>query len=54
MSLARQGKYAEAQQALAAVHGSAAAAKTAHLWSLFAQMKQSGPQQGAAATPPSH
>lgn len=54
MSLVRQDKYADAVQALSSVPGSAAAVKTAHLWSLYAQVKQGGAAPAQAATPAGH
>ena len=48
ISLIAQGKYADGRTALAKVDGSAARAKAAHLWDLYAQSKM---PQTAAATP---
>ncbi|MBU6443816.1 MAG: hypothetical protein KGR48_07870 [Alphaproteobacteria bacterium] len=47
-ALIAQGKYADGRAALAKVDGSAARAKAAHLWDLYAQSKM---QQTAAAAP---
>jgi len=47
MALVAQGKYDEAIQTLAQVDGNDAARKTAHLWTLYAQIKK-----GPAAAPP--
>lgn len=49
MSLAAQGKYADAEQAFAQVSGNQAALKTAHLWTLYVQSKK-----GAPAAAPAH
>jgi hypothetical protein len=49
MALLAQGKYDEAIQTFGQVGGSAAAQKTAHLWSLYAQAKK-----GSAPAAPAH
>ncbi|MGD0192245.1 MAG: hypothetical protein ABSD74_16005 [Rhizomicrobium sp.] len=56
MALVAQGKYDEAIQVLGQVTGNAAAQKTAHLWSLYAQAKK-GPatsQSLTSAPAPTH
>lgn len=53
ISLAAQGKYPEAREALAKVDGSAARSKAAHLWDLYAQYK-SKPATAATAPAPAH
>lgn len=53
ISLVAQGKYGEGREALAKVDGSAARAKAAHLWDLYAQFK-SKPAAAAAAAPAQH
>jgi hypothetical protein len=47
-----QGKYADAIQTLSQVSGNEAVTKTGHLWSLYAQAKQSHGAAAAPATPP--
>ncbi len=42
MSQVAQGKYADAVQTFNAIKGKPAAVKVAHLWSLYAQIKQTG------------
>lgn len=51
MTLVAQGKYDDAIQALGQVNGNDAARKTAHLWTLYAQIKK-GPAAPAAAPAP--
>jgi hypothetical protein len=46
-----QGKYADAIQTLSQVSGNEAATRTAHLWSLYAQAKQSGRSAATPAAP---
>ncbi len=53
MALAAQEKYDDAIQALGQVNGNQAAKKTAHLWSLYAQIKK-GPAASASAPSPAH
>jgi hypothetical protein len=53
MALAAQGKYDAAIQTFGEVNGNDAARKTAHLWTLYAQMKK-GPAAPAAAPAPAH
>jgi hypothetical protein len=53
MALAAQGKYDAAIQTFGEVNGNDAARKTAHLWTLSAQMKK-GPAAPAAAPAPAH
>ncbi len=54
MLLAAQGKYADAQQTLAGVNGSAARKATAHLWSVYAQAQLKAQGASAQSTPPAH
>ena len=53
MALAAQGKYDDAIQTFGEVNGNDAARKTAHLWTLYAQLKK-GPAAPAAAPAPAH
>jgi tetratricopeptide (TPR) repeat protein len=53
MTLVAQGKYDEAIQTLGQVGGNQAARKTAHLWSVYAQVKK-GAAAPAAAPAPAH
>jgi hypothetical protein len=53
MTLVAQGKYDEAIQTLGQVGGNQAAKKTAHLWSVYAQLKK-GSAAPAAAPAPAH
>ncbi|MBV9571504.1 MAG: hypothetical protein JO056_09720 [Alphaproteobacteria bacterium] len=48
MSQVRQGKNAEAVQTFSSVPGNAAVQKVAHLWSMYAQIKQGGASPAAA------
>jgi hypothetical protein len=57
MSLAGQGKYADAVAAFGQVKGTPEGEKGAHLWTLFAQRKAAppaAPPTTQAAAPPSH